>query len=433
VSDARPVAARALDRIAREGVSLRAAFTAGAAELDDVRDRALLSALLHEGTRWWLRFDRALDLLLERPLRRNEPVVHALLVLGLVQIAIMGVPEYAAVAATVESARALRKPRHAALVNAVLRRFLRERATLERQLDDDPVTRHSHPGWLIGALRDAWPDSLDRILAADNAEATLTLRVNRRRITREDLRASFAAHDIESIEHAWLPDALLLPGGGDVSTLPGFGDGAFSVQDGAAQLAPDLLDLRDGLRVLDACAAPGGKTAHLLERANLDLTAVDRDAARLARIGETLARLRLHARLVAGDASTPELWSDGRIYERILLDAPCSATGVLRRQPDIRLHRRRSDIAPLVAEQARLLDSLWPLLAPGGRLVYATCSMLPDENERQVEAFLGRTGDARRCDAVPERFGRAAGCGRQNLPGDDGMDGFFYAIVDKAA
>lgn len=432
MNDARALAAQALDRVVRDGMSLRSAFADVAPRLGDPRDRAFVSALLHEGARWWLRYDAVLGRLMQKSLRGREPVVHALLVLGLVQLAVLGLPEYAAVAGTVDAARALKRPQLAGLVNAVLRRFLRERAALECVIATDPPLASAHPAWLVEQLAHDWPDDVDQMLAANNASAALVLRANRRRTNPARLVERLLGAGHAAAAHAWLPDAIVLEDSTDVTALPGYAAGEFSVQDGAAQLAPDLLDLRDGLRVLDACAAPGGKAAHCLERHELDLLALDRDPRRLAQVRENLARLGLTAQTLAGDAAATSDWWDGRPFDRILLDAPCTATGVIRRQPDIRLHRRAGDVERAAAEQAQLLDALWPLLRPGGRLVYATCSVLARENALQVDAFLARTADAAARDAIPSRFGRAAGAGRQNLPGVDGMDGFFYAIVEKS-
>jgi 16S rRNA (cytosine967-C5)-methyltransferase len=433
MNDARALAAQALDQIVRGGVSLRSAFADVAPRLPDPRDRAFVSALLHDGARWWLRYDAMLGRLLQKPLRGREPVVHALLVIGLVQLAVLALPEYAAVAGTVDAVRALKRPQLAGLVNAVLRRFLRERASLDAAADADRLLASAHPAWLVQQLVRDWPDDVDQILAANNAPASLVLRANRRRTSVAALTARLLDAGHAAAVHEWLPDAVVLEQSTDVTALPGYSQGDFSVQDGAAQLAPDLLDLRDGLRVLDACAAPGGKTAHCLERHTLDLLALDRDPQRLVQVRDNLARLGLVAQTAAGDAAATADWWDGRPFDRILLDAPCTATGVIRRQPDIRLHRRAGDVERAATEQAQLLDALWLLLRPGGRLVYATCSILPHENARQIDAFLARTADARAIDAIPARFGRQAGAGRQNLPGADGMDGFFYAVVEKEA
>jgi 16S rRNA (cytosine967-C5)-methyltransferase len=424
-------AARILARVVFDGVSLRSALDARAARSTDPRDRALLSATLFSASRWWLRFDAVLSLLLERGLPAKAREIQSLLVIGFVQIEIMRMPEYAVVAACVDAARLLGQPRHAGLVNAVLRRYLRERGTLLAEVDRDPVSRHAHPRWLIERISSDWPRDAEAILAANNCEAPLTLRVNRRRGSREQLLERFVAAGISAEMPAHLADALVLSESTDISRLPGFSEGCFSVQDGAAQQVADLLDVVDGHRVLDACAAPGGKAAHVLERANVELTALDVDAARLPRLRENLGRLGLTAIVLEGDASRPAKWWDGKPFDRILLDAPCSASGIIRRQPDIKLHRRAADIAPLAAIQARLGAALWPMLAPGGKLLYATCSVLRAENEAVMAALLDTHADARAL-PVHERHGRAAGSGRQNLPGNKGMDGFYYALVEKA-
>jgi 16S rRNA (cytosine967-C5)-methyltransferase len=428
----RATAARAQARIAFDGVSLRSALAEAHAQIADARDRALLAASLFAASRWWLRLNAALDQLTDKPLPPKAREVRALLVVALAQLGVLGLADYAVVGSSVEAARRLGQANYAGLVNAVLRRFLRERAALDARLDADPVTRHAHPRWLVEAIARDWPDQAEAILAANNREAPLTLRANRRRGTRDALLEALHAAGVAAAAHAELPDAVVLGASLDVTRLPGYAEGAFSVQDGAAQRVADLLDLRDGLRVLDACAAPGGKAAHALERADVDLLALDSDAARLARVRENLDRLGLAARVVAGDAAAPAAWWDGGSFERILLDAPCSATGVVRRQPDIKLHRRGADVAPLAAQQQRLLQALWPLLAPGGRLVYATCSLLREENEAVLAGFLSACDDARAL-PLPERFGHAAGAGRQTLPGEGGMDGFYYAVVEKRA
>jgi 16S rRNA (cytosine967-C5)-methyltransferase len=425
-ADLRGIAAQALARIVA-GQSRRVVFAAMSKKLSDPRDRALLSALLSDGARWWLRFAPAIDALVAHPLRDAD--IQALLVLGLVQLEILQLPDYAAVAATVDATRAMGKPKFAALANALMRRWLRERETHLARLDANMATRTAHPSWLIDAITRDYPNDVDAILAANNVEAPVWLRVNPRRTTRERLVEMFAQSDIACDIVQELPDALILRESRDVTILPGYAEGAFSVQDGAAQYAAVLLDARNGMHVLDACAAPGGKTAHLLERADAHVVALDKDASRLERVRENLDRLGLHSELRAGDAGEPGTWWDGVAFDRILLDAPCSATGIIRRQSDIKLHRRESDISPLVATQTRILDALWPLLKRGGRLVYATCSILRAENVRQIGAFLTRHADAR--EVLPDLGWHASGAGMQNLPGESGMDGFFYAVVEK--
>ncbi|MGA9422591.1 MAG: 16S rRNA (cytosine(967)-C(5))-methyltransferase RsmB [Rhodanobacteraceae bacterium] len=429
-AELRARAARALTDVVFEGVSLRVALTRGMARTPDARDRALLSASLFAATRWWLRLDAVLALVLDAPLPASARTIRALLVLALAEIAQLGLPDHAAVAAAVDAARLLGKPRHAGLVNALLRRFLRERDTLEARLDSDPVTRHAHPRWLIDAIERDWPDSAEDILVANNREAPLTLRVNRRRCDPAALQTLLRDAGITAASHPELPDGLVLARSTDVTRLPGYENGYFSVQDGAAQRVVDLLDPGDGLRVLDACAAPGGKAAHLLERADVRLLALDRDRERVPLIKENLARLGLAAKVCAADATAPAEWWDGRAFDRILVDAPCSASGIMRRQPDVRLHRRAGDIATLAATQAHLLRALWPLLAPGGILVYATCSVLREENETVMASLLAEHTDAHAL-PLPDNLGIVAGPGRQRLPGVGGMDGFYYAMVEK--
>jgi 16S rRNA (cytosine967-C5)-methyltransferase len=356
--------------------------------------------------------------------------VHALLVLGLVQLEILDLQDYAAVAATVEAVRALKRPQLAGLVNAVLRRWQRERETLLAKLDAKAQTRHAHPAWLAAALQRDWPQQTEAVMLADNREPPLMLRVNRQRSERSILLERLQAAGYAAITHPWLADALVLPHSNDVTRMPGFEDGHFAVQDGAAQVAADLADLRDGLRVLDACAAPGGKACHLLERADIDLTALEFDAARAERIRQNLMRLRLNAKVVIGDAGAPKAWWKGQPFDRILVDAPCSATGVLRRRPDVRLHRRESDIAAMHTQQRRILAALWPLLAPGGRLVYITCSVLRAENEAIVSELLTARPDAQAL-AFTLPTGQAAAVGWQILPGDDDLDGMYYAVLQK--
>jgi 16S rRNA (cytosine967-C5)-methyltransferase len=429
-TDTRALAARGLAEIALRGASLREVMQRDAPKLADPRDRALLMALLSEGARWWLRFDAAIDGLLEKSLRHKDPAVHALLVLGLVQLEILELRDYAAVAATVEAVRVLKRPQLAGLVNAVLRRWQRERETLLAQLDAKAQTRHAHPQWLANALQHDWPEQAEAVMAADNAEPPLTLRVNRQRSERQALIDQLHTAGYEATPHAWLADALVLPHSGDVTRMPGFDDGWFAVQDGAAQVAADLADLRDGLRVLDACAAPGGKACHLLERANIDLTALEFDASRAERIRQNLMRLRLNAKIAIGDAGAPSSWWKGQPFDRILIDAPCSATGVLRRRPDVRLHRRESDVTAMHAQQRRILSALWPLLAQGGRLVYITCSVLRAENEVIVGDLLASQADAEIVEFILPA-GQAAALGWQILPGDGDLDGMYYAVLRK--
>jgi 16S rRNA (cytosine967-C5)-methyltransferase len=297
-------------------------------------------------------------------------------------------------------------------------------------LDATPATRHGHPAWLAAAIARDWPEQTEAILAAANQEPPLMFRVNRNRATREEVVGRLAGAGQTAELHPWLADGLVLPHSTDVTRLPGFGQGDFAVQDGAAQVPADLLDLANGQRVLDACAAPGGKACHALERANIHLVAVESEAKRIPRIRQNLERLGLRATVITGDAGDASGWWDGKPFDRIMIDAPCSATGVIRRRPDVRLHRREGDIPALVAQQGRILAACWDLLAPGGSLLYVTCSILRPENDGVVEAFMAGRADLVAAPlALP--VGQATRHGWQILPGDGDLDGMYYALLRK--
>jgi len=430
-AELRAQAARSLAAVLVQGRSLKAELARVLPGIADTRDRALLEAICFGVLRHYRRYEYVLDSWMQRPLRERDAEVHCLLLAGLAQIDALQLSAHAAVGATAEAARALGRSAQVGLVNALLRRALRE----PWPQSDLPAVQLSHPDWLAAALAQAWPQQHQEILAANNSPAPMWLCVNPRQATREDYLARLQAAGIDAVAPEQPVHALRLATPRAPDTLPGWSEGACWVQDGAAQLAVEALAPAPGAAVLDACAAPGGKSAQLA--AALDkhgsLLAVDIDARRLRRVGATLTRLRLTQpgiELLAGDATQPDLIAGGRRFDAILLDAPCSATGIIRRQPDIKWNRRAEDIGALAQLQARLLDALWPRLAPGGRLLYATCSVLPEENARQVESFLARTPLAR---ALPlgARFGRDSGPGRQRLPGEDGMDGFYYALIGR--
>lgn len=451
----RASAARVLGQVLSGSSSLSRALPP-ALNQTDPRDLGLLQELCYGVCRWHPQLQAWLDQLLARPLDRSEHAIHALLLIGLYQLQHLRIPPHAAVAETVAAAPLLRKPWAKGLTNAVLRAALRRRAELAKVLEADLVARTAQPRWLLERLQQDWPDDWPAIVAANNARPPFTLRVNQRVLDREEYRQRLAAAGRTAVsihishpnslpppgrEPGWTPPplagggwgegALVLSEAVDPVTLPGFAEGWISVQDAAAQLAAPLLGVQPSMRVLDACAAPGGKTGHLLERApDLDLTALDQDAARLERVRENLTRLGVNARLVAGDARQPSDWWDGVLYDRILLDAPCSATGVIRRHPDIKLLRRESDVTALAGQQQILLASLWPLLHPGGWLLYATCSVLRQENEQVIAGFLATQPDAREL-LILAPWGRPLSQGRQILPGESGMDGFYYALLTK--
>ena len=369
---------------------------------------------------------------MEKPLKEKDVAVRVVLLLGLYQLMYTRVPEHAAVTESVARVRRAGKPWAAGLVNGVLRSFLRRRAELTADLEDSVEGRLAHPAWLARITADAWPEDWEQILQHNNERPPLALRVNGRRRTRQAYLADLANAGLAATPIAHTAYGVHLQVARDVEALPGFADGVVSVQDGAAQLAAGLLDVRPSMRVLDACAAPGGKSAHILETqpAAGELVAVDCDGDRIQRVMGNLARLGLAATVITADAGAPDAWWDGGVFQRILVDAPCSGTGVIRRNPDIKVQRRPGDVAALAAGQIRLLDALWPLLAPRGLLLYATCSYLPRENDHVLAEFLAQHPDAA-CSPMEYAWGRATRHGRQVLPGEDTMDGFYYALLGK--
>ena len=421
----RVLAAQVLDAVIHRGRSLKGELATALPQLPDPRDRALLEAICFSALRQRARYDAALKGWLQRPLGDKDGDLRALLLVGFAQIDAMGLPAHAALSATVEATRVLGRPHQAGMVNAVLRRAQREGFP-----ESDPAA--AWPAWLRQRIVLEWGDRAGAIFEASAHAAPLWLRVNRRKGTPEAYAARLRAEGIDSLADPSLADALRVDAPVAVSALPGFSNGDASVQDGSAQQVADALAPAPGARVLDACAAPGGKAAHLLERdPSLQLLALDVDARRLNRVRETLARVGASAGFRAADATDSATWWDGEPFDAVLLDAPCSATGIVRRQPDVPLHRRPDDVAALTTLQARLLDATWKTLRVGGVLLYATCSILKDENERQVAAFLARTPDAH-AEPLDTRYGHQAGPGRQRLPGEQGMDGFFYARLRKA-
>jgi 16S rRNA (cytosine967-C5)-methyltransferase len=344
----------------------------------------------------------------------------------------MRVADHAAVTETVEAAKALNKPWATGLVNGVLRRFQREQDKLLAKLAENPVAQNAYPAWLRDTIKAAWPEQWQAIIEASNQRPPMSLRVNLRHQSRDNYAERLNSEGIASSSISDAPTALILERPQDVLELPGFQNGDISVQDAGAQIAAGLLDLQPGQQVLDACAAPGGKSCHILEIEPelASLVSLDVDAHRLERVKENLQRLKLSAELYQGDASAPAGDWAKRQYDRILLDVPCSATGVIRRHPDIKCLRRKEDIPALVALQSQILDAIWPLLTPGGKLLYCTCSVLPDENDAQVAQFLQRQPDAQE-HPIKADWGHARRCGRQILPGEQTMDGFYYALLEK--
>lgn len=384
------------------------------------RQRSAVQDLSYGTLRFFSRLDFLLETLIERPIA--HPGVRCLLLASLYQLNYAKTRPYAVVDRAVEAARALDAPWAARFINGVLRNFLRQQPELLQRADDFEPARYSHPQWWIDRLRTAYPQDWVAILAANNSHPPMTLRVNRRQTSPEQYLAQLQAAELE---------ADLLEGGAirlkkpvAVDKLPGFRAGLVSVQDAGAQLAAAWLDLATGQRVLDACAAPGGKAAHILEIADVELVALDKDPLRLKRVAENFQRLQLKGQLVIGDAATPDHWWDGQLFDRILADVPCSASGVVRRHPDIKWLRRPGDGAQFAAAQRAILASLWRLLAPGGKLLYVTCSLFQEENEEIVAGFTANQPHAKRL--------LLANFDGQLLP-NDGHDGFFFALLENVS
>jgi len=399
------------------------------------RDKALVRELSYGLCRWHRQLYALVASCLRKPLRVRDREVQLLMLLGVYQLMHTRMPPHAAVASVVEATRRAGQSWAVKLVNGVLRGIQREladpQASLHAMLSEDLSLRFAQPRWFVRSLAQAWPGTHGAILDALQQRAPMTLRLDTRRLPRERYLVQLCESGIDAAALEVVPDAVVLEHPLPVEQLPGFAEGLVSVQDAGAQLAARLLDPRPGQRVLDACAAPGGKTGHLLELVDdLDLTAVDVDTRRLERVRENLQRLGRHATLQAADAgASPPAWHE-HPFDRILLDAPCSATGVMRRHPDIRLLRRREDIEALAVRQARLLEALWPCLCPGGKLLYCTCSLMPQENEQVVTAFLRAHPEALSL-PLPDTWGHARETGWQTLPGESTMDGFYYALLEK--
>ena len=384
------------------------------------RTRGAVQDLSFGALRYFARLEYILQALITRPITHEG--VRCLLMVSLYQLIYSKTRPYAVVDRAVESARGMDAPWAAGFVNGVLRNFLRSKEEMLAHADSFEPARYAHPQWWIDRLRLDYPDEWAAILEANNSHPPMTLRVNRRQIEPEQYLTLLQTAEMEA--EILEGGALRLKKPVAVDKLPNFNDGMVSVQDQGAQRAAHLLDLASGQRVLDACAAPGGKAAHILETADVMLTALDKDEARLKRVAENFARLKLKGRLVTGDAATPQAWWDNKPYDRILADVPCSASGVVRRHPDIKWLRRPTDIAQFAASQRAILAALWRLLAPGGKLLYATCSLFHEENADVVTDFVASHPDAQ-CLPISDIPGG------QLLPNAD-HDGFFYALLEKA-
>lgn len=422
------LAAQVLDRVFRQGRSLTEALSLNEAAFPESND-SRIRYLCFQGCRWYHRYLAVLDRLLDKPLKEKDSDVIALLVMGLSELDDPEKADHAVINETVEACKQLKKGWAAGLTNGVLRNWQRSQADWQQELGEDSRYTTSHPGWLTKRFTKAWPDQFERIVNANNQQAPMSLRINLSQQSREQYLALLSDQGIKAQPSSISPSGIILAHPLPVDQIPGFSSGRVSVQDEAAQLAAHLQELSPEQHVLDACCAPGGKTGHILENGATDLQAIDLDPNRLQRVKQNLDRLHVNCDLRAADVSDPDSWWDGRLFDRILLDVPCSATGVIRRHPDIKILRRSSDIAALVTVQRNLLQTLWPLLKPGGLLLYATCSILPDENSDNIQWFLEQQTNA---EAVPLGLG-LSGNDIQLFPTPGSHDGFFYAKLRKVS
>tara|TARA_R110001583_G_scaffold2536_10_gene18281 strand:- start:2960 stop:4258 length:1299 start_codon:yes stop_codon:yes gene_type:complete len=428
----RAIAAKVLNQVVEKGQSLSQALPAIQQDLSP-KDKALVQMLCYGVLRTLPRLDFFCRSLMKKPLTGKQRDLHFLILVGIYQLLYTRIPSHAAVGETVNGAKALKKPALKGMINGVLRSFLREQESLIEQADQQPALLYCHPSWLVKRLQAAYgEEKAAQIMTENNQQAPMWIRVNSRFHDRDQYLALLTEQDKKADVAEFNDNALCLENACDVYQLPGFAEGWVSVQDGAAQLAAHYLDAQANDLVLDACSAPGGKTVHTLElQPKLkQMVAVDFDEKRLVRVRENLDRLNLQATVIHGDAAQPDDWWSGEQFDRILCDAPCSATGVIRRHPDIRWLRRDSDISELVLLQKNILNALWKKLKPGGVLLYATCSILPDENDLQINDFIETTSDASLIPLAAQYNGQVTT--RQILPNEQKMDGFYYAKLQKA-
>jgi len=437
VSAARSASLKALKQVFN-GQSLSAVQPHTTDLLEDARDRGLANEIVNGVLRWRWQLEFFISQLLKKPLKPKDLDVQLILLMALYELQQCRTPDYAVINESVELVRHPGKGMPgkkwaAGLINAVLRNFTREQEKLSASIKDG-VVRYSHPPWLLEKIKADWPQDWQQILDANNQRPAFWLRVNHLQSSTLQYQQRLEEEGLESETAAFADAALKLAHGVDVRALPGFAEGVISVQDAGAQLVAELLDVSAGNRVLDLCAAPGGKTCHLLERyPDLDhLLAVELEEKRMSRVSENLQRLKLEdrAELVVADARDVAHWQTGEKFDRILIDAPCSASGVIRRHPDIKTLRRASDIAPLVELQAEILSAAWPALAAGGELLYVTCSVFKDENQNQIQAFLSCTEDAAAI-KIEADWGEACEHGRQLFPGEQDADGFYFCRLKK--
>ncbi|MEY0936621.1 16S rRNA (cytosine(967)-C(5))-methyltransferase RsmB [Providencia rettgeri] len=418
----RSIAATAINQVLDNGQSLSTVLPDLQRNIND-KDKALLQEICFGVLRYLPKLEWFISQLMEKPLTGKQRTLHYLIMVGIYQLLYTRIPPHAALAETVNGAVALKKTQLKGLINGVLRSFQRQQVQLEERITNN-TSQYLHPSWLLKRLQTAYPDDWQSIIEANNQRPPMWLRVNSQHHTATQYLNLLEQSEITAHLHSSHPNAIRLDEPTAVSRLPGFEDGWSTVQDVSAQGCAELLEPQNGENILDLCAAPGGKTTHILELApKANVIAVDIDESRLKRVKENLIRLKQHAVVIQGDGTQPETWAQGQQFDRILLDAPCSATGVIRRHPDIKWLRRDSDINELAQLQSQILEAIWPYLKPGGTLVYATCSIMPEENGKQIHNFLSKHNDACLNDGTD--------AGLQILPSTNGGDGFFYARLVK--
>ena len=424
----RAVSAKMISRVIDSGLTLDAALAGSLTSIKQRDDRRFAKELCFGALRWFDQLEFILNRYLSRKLKRKDSDIKMLILIGLYQLHYLDTPGYAAISETVNAVAELDKAWAKSLVNAVLRRSQREFHKLQPELNKNLTARYSHPQWLVNKIQLDWPDLWETVLQANNQRPPQHLRVNALKTSRESYLDKLSRAGIRAEKMDLTPSAILVSSPVDVSRLPGFEAGYVSIQDAGAQLAATLLNPQPGDRVLDACAAPGGKTAHICERQpSIDeITAIDVDKKRIGLLNNTLSRLNLNATVIKANVGATDSWWDGQPFDRILLDAPCSATGVIRRHPDVKYLKSSEQVANLRNIQTELLEATWPLLKRGGKLVYSTCSLLDDENDRVIEKFLNNHPSAN-LETIREEWGIATTYGRQLLPCIDNTDGFYYA------
>jgi len=432
-TNSRLASVHVLQQIITQGRNLPDALASASKNLDE-KDRALTQAICYGCIRFYSQLEFIAQQLLQKPFKPKDQDIYFLILIGLYQIREMRIPDHAAVSETVNVIKALKKPWARGLINAVLRNYQRQSEEINRDIAKNDAAHYAHPQWWITKLKQAWPQQWENILQQNNQQPPFTLRVNSQHYSAKAYIDLLQQKDVEAQAHENIPTAITLSNAVNVDQLPGFDEGKISVQDAAAQLAASLLDPQADERILDACAAPGGKTLHIFERQPKlkALVALDSDKNRLQRVEENRDRGNANIEILCGPAEQPDKWWDQQLFDRILLDAPCSASGVIRRHPDIKLLRREEDLPVLIKTQQEILNALWPLLKEDGILLYATCSVFTEENTRQVKRFLEKQKNARLI-TIEADWGQDTGFGRQILPGEDTMDGFFYAKLQKLA